>query len=237
MWNTASKYTRIKLCWFESLDAAFEAGKMQVDTLGFHIFEEQDVEERVARFGRYFDFLPSHVNKTLLTDLPEDVLIDVVCSIKFDVIQLYPDWAPAKVHSLRSKIGTNIKIIKVMSAQLSENTPPDPSSFLERYRECVDGILLDSYRDGGTGIPADFVHCARIVALTDLPVFLAGGLSCSNVEEAIRVVRPFGVDVESAVSERLSDDLCLKSMSRCRDFVEKVIEVDRKLLREAAGCI
>ncbi len=70
----------------------------------------------------------------------------------------------------------------------------------------VDAILLDSGRPsaairelGGTGRVHDWSVSARIVQGVPVPVFLAGGLNPGNVAEAIRAVRPFGVDVCSGL--------------------------------------
>lgn len=66
----------------------------------------------------------------------------------------------------------------------------------------VDALLLDSgaphapVRElGGTGRVHDWAISARIVAEAPIPVLLAGGLTPANVGEAIRTVRPFGVDL------------------------------------------
>ncbi len=40
---------------------------------------------------------------------------------------------------------------------------------------------------------------AEFVRMSRLPVFLAGGLSAANAEEAIRQVRPFGLDLCSGL--------------------------------------
>jgi len=68
--------------------------------------------------------------------------------------------------------------------------------------DSVDAILLDSgvpdaeIRElGGTGRTHDWATSRRIVESVDRPVFLAGGLRPDNVGEAIRAVRPYGVDV------------------------------------------
>ena len=72
---------------------------------------------------------------------------------------------------------------------------------LQAARE-VDALLLDSGNQalpvkelGGTGRTHDWSVSARIVRESPVPVFLAGGLSAANVGEAIRSVRPFGVDL------------------------------------------
>ena len=70
----------------------------------------------------------------------------------------------------------------------------------------VDAILLDTgsrtgpVRElGGTGRTHDWSISRRIVASTDRPVFLAGGLNAVNVAEAIATVNPYGVDICNGV--------------------------------------
>ena len=76
----------------------------------------------------------------------------------------------------------------------------------KRKSEYVDALLLDSgtfSRDkvqlGGTGRVHNWEISAAIVESADCPVYLAGGLHPGNVAEAIRVVKPYGVDVCSGV--------------------------------------
>ena len=70
----------------------------------------------------------------------------------------------------------------------------------------VDGLLLDSGNPaatvkelGGTGRVHDWTLSRRIVESAPCPVFLAGGLNASNVADAIRRVRPYGVDLCTGV--------------------------------------
>jgi phosphoribosylanthranilate isomerase len=72
--------------------------------------------------------------------------------------------------------------------------------------EYVDAILLDSGNPGlpvkelgGTGRRHDWQLSRKIVETVGKPVFLAGGLNAGNVGEAIRTVRPFGLDICSGV--------------------------------------
>ncbi len=78
------------------------------------------------------------------------------------------------------------------------------------YEPLIDAFLLDSGRPGnarsgekpelgGTGRVHDWEISACFVRTTKRPVFLAGGLDALNVGEAIRRVRPYGVDLCSGV--------------------------------------
>ncbi len=221
---------RIKLCEFECLDSAYEACSLGVDALGFHIFRHQNVEDKVTKFSEIFRYLPRTIDKVLLTDVAFDVLCDAILPrLQMDTIQLYPDWSAEQIRLLRRRAPAVLKILKVMSACPNENFNPDDGMFLDTYAPVVDGILLDSYRVGGTGKVGDWDHCAEIVKRTQLPVFLAGGLNADNVGDAIRTVRPFGVDVESGVSERIPGGPLVKNMEKCRRFVAAVRDVEHSL--------
>jgi phosphoribosylanthranilate isomerase len=68
----------------------------------------------------------------------------------------------------------------------------------------VDALLLDSGNPvarelGGTGRAHDWSISRRIVERSPVPVFLAGGLNATNIADAVRAVRPFGVDLCSGV--------------------------------------
>ena len=232
MWDKSSNRTRIKLCEFECLDPAYEASQMDVDALGFHIFQHQDALEKAARFAEIFRYLPAAVTKVLLTDVGLDVLLDgILPTLRCDAIQLYPDWSEREIGQIRQASPADMKILKVMSAISDENEFGNDDQFLNYYDKSVDAYLLDSHRVGGTGRVADWQHCAEIVAKTPLPVFLAGGLTAGNVAEAIRVVRPYGVDVENGVSDRIPDGPLVKNMAKCREFVAAVRSADRALGR------
>lgn len=84
----------------------------------------------------------------------------------------------------------------------------DTASVAEAVRAAphCDAILLDSGNPrlpvkefGGTGRVHDWSISRAIVEATEIPVYLAGGLDPGNVAEAIRAVRPAGVDLCTGV--------------------------------------
>lgn len=229
MWDASRVYTRIKLCWFESLDASYEASSLGCDALGFHIFKKDDVDACIRRFEAILKFLPRSVDRTLLSDLEPEALERVYDRLPLDSLQLYPDWGADVVRDVKRALGK--RVLKVMSAQPAENDPADDAEFLARYEGQVDAILLDSFRRGGTGEAADWSHCADIVRMAKLPVFLAGGLTVENVGAAVAQVAPFGVDVETGVSDWIPGGPLVKNLHKCRAFVDAVARADRERTR------
>ena len=99
------------------------------------------------------------------------------------------------------------------------------------YSPHVHAFLLDSGRPnaaiaelGGTGRRHDWAISAAFVKASERPVFLAGGLSAANVGDAVRHVRPFGLDLCSGV--RTDGRL---DAAKLRDFVLAVERVDAEL--------
>lgn len=76
----------------------------------------------------------------------------------------------------------------------------------------------------GVGHVADWVVATELAALG--PMTLAGGLTPDNVAEAIRTVRPYGVDVSSGVESEPG----VKDHGLIRQFVEAVRETERELV-------
>jgi len=80
-------------------------------------------------------------------------------------------------------------------------------------------LLLDTARpglDGGTGQVWPWQSASAIVSRRD--VMLAGGLSAGNVADAVRALRPFGVDASSA----LESSPGRKDPERVRRYIEAV---------------
>ncbi len=87
----------------------------------------------------------------------------------------------------------------------------------------VDALLLDSGNPklkvkelGGTGRTHNWEISRNIVEEVNIPVFLAGGLNPENALEAIKAVRPYGLDICSGVrTDNLLDEEKLKLFFKC----------------------
>ena len=107
------------------------------------------------------------------------------------------DAVDASVHARLRRELPALKIVQVLHVT-GEQTIDEALT----VGPLVDALLLDSGMPhapvrllGGTGRIHDWSISRRIVAASPVPVLLAGGLTPENVADAIRTVRPFGVDV------------------------------------------
>ncbi len=103
--------------------------------------------------------------------------------------------------SLLRKNHPQVKIIQVIHV-LNEKSIGEAVA----ASDSVDALLLDSGNPalkvkelGGTGRVHDWKLSKKIREAVGVPVFLAGGLNADNVQEAIEMVQPFGVDLCSGV--------------------------------------
>jgi phosphoribosylanthranilate isomerase len=103
----------------------------------------------------------------------------------------------------------------------------DPDQ-VRRWNDCeaVEALLIDGPA-GGSGEPFDHKQLAAMMPELSKPVILAGGLTPENVGEAIRIVRPFAVDVSSGVERSPGE----KDPELIRAFCDAVRAADATLRR------
>lgn len=123
---------------------------------------------------------------------------------------------PTQVARLREKLPGSL-IMRSVPVSNDESV-----SIARSYEGIADYLLLDSYRAadrqiGALGVTHDWSISRRIVGLVRIPVFLAGGLGPDNVAQAIRMVRPAGVDSKTKTDQEGSH---AKDLGRVRRFHE-----------------
>lgn len=103
-------------------------------------------------------------------------------------------------------------------------TGPEAVDEALRFAQFCDIIILDSVDPkiagiGAAGITHDWALSAEIVKRVPCRVILAGGLSPDNVAEAIKTVRPWGVDSFTKTSEILANGESRKDPEKVRLFI------------------
>ena len=198
--------TLIKICGITNLEDAVDAVEAGADALGFNFYPPSPRYVDPARARAIIEKLP----KTLMTVgvfVNEDV--ETVKSIAtvtgVSALQLHGDESPDYCAALNGWY-----LIKALA--VNENF--DELQVLEYG---VDAVMLDASHKklrGGTGQVIDW-SVARRVRDLGVPLFLAGGLSPENVQEAIVCVNPYAVDVCSA----LEDQPGKKNLVRVKAFL------------------
>ena len=89
----------------------------------------------------------------------------------------------------------------------------------------ADVILVDtvyksgnSVQHGGTGKISNWNTVVELFKNLDVPVFLAGGITPSNVKDAIKQVNPYGIDVASGVEKEKG----IKDPEKVRELIKTV---------------
>jgi phosphoribosylanthranilate isomerase len=127
--------------------------------------------------------------------------------------------SPANVVALKERV-ENCQIMRSVPISGEESI-----DIAHSYDGIADFLLLDSYRAadrqiGALGVTHDWSISRRIVEQVRVPVILAGGLGADNVADAIRAVRPVGVDSKTKTDR---DGSHAKDIERVRRFHEAAL--------------
>lgn len=201
--------TVVKICGITSLNDALTAVNAGADALGFNFYKPSP---------RYIT--PQHARE-IIEELPDSLLtvgvfvneeLNTVRAIAKEAglraLQLHGDESPEYCREL-----ADFYVIKTFAVSDSFDIQA-----LAPYK--VEAVMLDTKHNslrGGTGRVFDW-SVAEQVAATIPKLFLAGGLSPENVENAIKTVRPYAVDACSS----LEDSPGKKNGERMRVFVDAV---------------
>jgi phosphoribosylanthranilate isomerase len=180
---------RIKICGITNLEDALAAVDFGTDAIGFVFFKNSPRFIPVDTAAAIIRKLPPFITTVgvFVNESPKTIK-KVMGSARIDMVQLHGEEPPGMC-SIASRV---IKAIRVKS--LSSLDP------LLDYKNRVSAFLLDTFTEnvfGGTGqifnwdIAVEAKQFGRII--------LAGGLNPDNIADAVKRVRPYGVDVSSGV--------------------------------------
>jgi len=219
---------RVKICGNTSVEDALLAAEAGADAVGVVNVAGTSRYTSLEDAKRIFAALPIFVSKVVvarLDGLPTDKITAIV-ETGADCVQLHGEESVEFVAALREEIKSGIKIIKKIGVGR------DRKKSLEEalaYEGVADAILLDTEvgtevgagaeEIGGTGRVHDWTVSREIVErVGGEKVILAGGLNPGNVVKAVKVVKPYAVDVSSGVESRLRK----KDAAKVKKFLEAV---------------
>lgn len=214
---------RIKMCGVTVLGDAMVAVESGVDALGF-IFHEQSPRSIAPEQARYIiDALPPFVDAVgVFVDKKRREVEEIINYCCLNYVQLHGSETPKYCERVR-RHSAPCQIIKAFRAGGGLSRAD-----IDPYAPNVKGYLLDTWHKqiaGGTGETFDW----GIIDQLNLkrPLILAGGLGPDNVMAALKEVRPYGIDVNSALE--IEKKPGRKDYDLLRKLVEKVRKFEQQL--------
>ena len=207
---------QVKICGITNAadaQAAIDAG---ANLVGFNFYPKSSRHIDEDKAAEIRSRLPKRVKAVgiFVNRLPADV-IALRSSLELDAVQLHGDETPETV----AEIAPLVPVIKAFRVE-----PEFQLATLDKYARAFaflfDAAHTDQY--GGTGRTTDWDVARR--ASPSHRIILAGGLKVENVAAAVRIVRPYGIDVASGVESSPGK----KDHGLLSEFIQEVRRAERE---------
>ena len=195
----------VKICGITRLEDAEAAVALGAGAIGFVFWSQSPRAVDPERARSIAAALPPFVTTLgVFVNQAPAFVNDVAARVGLGAVQLHGDEPIDLLEQIERPV------VKAFAMAGNEDADAWPT----RVRLLIDVHDLD--QRGGTGRTVDWGRAAAIAARR--PVLLAGGLNAANVVDAIRTVRPFGIDVSSGVESSPG----VKDHARMRALFEAV---------------
>jgi len=200
---------RVKICGITRIEDAMEAIKNGVNALGFIFYkkskryvEPQKVKEIIEKIPPFVTTVGVFVNEEI------EEIKRIVKITKLDLVQLHGEEDEEYIDKIK-------KEVKVLKAFRVKN-----KNVLEEIKAMnLDSFLLDAFTKeeyGGTGKTFDWEIARESKKLGN--VILAGGINENNIEEIIKKIQPYAVDISSGVEVEPG----IKDVKKIKNILKKI---------------
>jgi phosphoribosylanthranilate isomerase len=207
--------TRVKICGITNLEDALAAVDAGADALGFIFVEKTPRFVTPEQVRPIVLSLPLFVTPVgVFWNHPRAHIKAVTETCRLRALQFHGDETPDDLVDYELPVIKTVKLPlpAIAGPAASGDLPFDLMSVMIRLPDSrnADAILLDSaarWSEGEAREPVEWEMAAEIVdrlrsQQRRLPVILSGGLTPDNVARAVRLVKPWAVDVNSGVEAR-----------------------------------
>lgn len=176
--------TKIKMCGLRRPEDIEFANRVKPDYIGY-VFAEKSkryiATEKAAELTKLLDgdIVPVGV-------FVDETMENIIAAVKIGavkMVQLHGSESEDFISELKSR---GIPVIKAFQVGTAED-------IAAAERSCADMVLLDSGKGSGQTFDWSLVDSIK------RPYLLAGGITAENAAQAIRQLRPFGVDASSCL--------------------------------------
>jgi phosphoribosylanthranilate isomerase len=209
--GSAGVRTRVKVCGITRTQDACAAADAGADAIGLVFYPPSPRYLSAERAVEIRDALPPFVQTVALFVNPDAAQVaQVIGRVRPAMLQFHGEETPEFCEQFGMPY---VKACRVRPGV-------DLLEYLRPFSRAA-AWLFDSYvaEYGGIGESFDW---SLVPAARERPFILSGGLACENVAEAIRRVRPWGVDVSSGVESAKG----IKDAARIAAFMAEVENAD-----------
>lgn len=198
-------FPRVKICGITNSDDALFCAFSGADALGF-VFADSKRKVEPEKVREIVELLPPFVTSVgVFMDQSIDFVIKAASVSKINVIQLHGDEDADFIEKLGMPVIKRIKIFGSHTKDYALNTAAG-------IKVC--GYILDP--GAGQGIHFNWENFRNIPI--NKRIIIAGGLTPDNVREAVKIIRPYGVDVSSGVEKSPG----IKDHKKIKKFITEV---------------
>lgn len=187
--DETSMNTRVKICGITRVEDALAAARLGAHAIGLVFYAPSSRAVMPAQARIIIDALPPFVVPVgLFVNADAQTVRDTLAVAPVQLLQFHGDETPEFC------AGFGVPYLRAVRVRAET----DLLQYAREFRTAR-GLLLDAWVDGkhgGTGTTFDWSLIPRDLPV---PVILSGGLDPDNVEQAVKRVQPWAVDVSSGV--------------------------------------
>ena len=214
----------VKICANTCVEDALKAAELGADAVGF-VFAPSKRRVTAEQVGLITRELPRTVERVgVFGAVSVEEIALAVEEAGLDAVQMHGGLDLNFADKLARRLGPSISIIETMHWSVEQDAASSAKVFMQmaevashpaKYRVLVDAKV--GSESGGTGKTFNWNKARSVLtSQPELRVIVAGGLNPENVADAIKVLRPWGVDVASGVEREPGR----KDFDKLKRFIE-----------------
>ncbi|HEX5035839.1 MAG TPA: phosphoribosylanthranilate isomerase [bacterium] len=181
----------VKICGITNLEDALAAVEFGADALGFNFYAKSPRHVSPEKVEKILEEIPPSILRVgVFVNETEQVVRDLSVALELNYLQFHGDETPSYCEQFAVPYWKAFRLKDEKTLEL-----------MKKYKcdyYLVDTFLTQAY--GGTGVTGNWDLAREAKKMGK--IILAGGLTPENVADAIRTVKPDGVDVASGVEEK-----------------------------------
>lgn len=206
----------VKICGIRDVDTARAVADCGPDAIGLNFYRQSSRWLDIRMAERICRSLPANVEPIgVFVNHSVDEILDVTKNCRITTAQLHGDELPQVASQL---IDSGLEVIRAIRVN-EENVGQLPDLIAQYDDVPLRAVLVDAKIAGFYGGSGHTVPWQSIAAAWECnwpPLILAGGLTPTNISEAISRVRPWGVDTAGGVESSPA----IKDPARVRSFID-----------------